>query len=227
MWPRRTRAVLVELSIDGARVHHDVGAAPVIVPQSVGLATLDALAGPVTEVLSGASAQRVDLVIDGSLARHWLQSLPVGLRSLREAEELLQSRAAQLFGDALGWQVVADWHPTAPFVCAAVPGPAMRLAHTLRTSGGFEVRTSTWLTRVLAAPPAELVGPSWLVVAERTQLHLVHVDRARVDQLQGVAIAPVLSGNDRQALAHAEVRRAAALAGGLAATPVQLVTVAA
>ena len=67
------------------------------------------------------------LVFAPSVLRHWLQTPPAQVASLRELRDVAQARCTQLFGTVPStnntpaqWTVSAQWHASQPFVCTAI-----------------------------------------------------------------------------------------------------------
>ncbi len=67
------------------------------------------------------------LVFSPSVLRHWLQTPPAQVASLRELRDVAQARCTQLFGNAPStnhaaarWSVSAQWQASQPFVCTAL-----------------------------------------------------------------------------------------------------------
>ncbi len=68
------------------------------------------------------------LIFSPSMLRHWLQTPPRQVASLRELRNVAQARCSLLFGEAPQsetntpyWSVSANWHASRPFVCFALP----------------------------------------------------------------------------------------------------------
>lgn len=71
---------------------------------------------------TGAPVRTINAVVSDSVARHWVQAVPPGLKSLDELRLAASARCVQLFGGSQqSWRVSGDWSLRGPFVCAAIP----------------------------------------------------------------------------------------------------------
>lgn len=225
MWPRRSDTLCIGLSRD--RIDWQIAGHP---SQSAALALAHAgLEEAMAAIESSSLPPRlstVAVVAGSSLARHWLQTAPTGLRSMSELQEMVQSRADQLFGGDPGWVVTADWHARRPFLCAAVPRDIDKLATAMARTRRATLHLATSLSLLLARHARQLPGDGWAALHEPEALHLLYLSSARPEHLRTVTVPAGLQASALAAEVRAEVGRAAGLAGGLPESPLLILPVA-
>lgn len=223
MWPRRSETLLVGLSHD--RVEWQFSGRK---PQAVSLPSAGIQSKQVAVMFESPPMSSklavVHVVVGSSLARHWLQTAPPGLRSLSELQTLVQSRAAQLFGGEAGWVVAADWHASRPFLCAALPREVERLASGIARTRNATSHLATSLSLALAQHARNLPADGWTVLHEPEAMHLLYLAGGRLEYLRTVVIPIGLEALALEEEAGAEVARSAALAGGLPTTPLAILS---
>lgn len=150
---------------------------------------------------------RADVVVGGSVARHWIQAPAPGLRSLAELQALVQSRLEQLYGDSAAWSVTADWHATLPFLCVALPRD---LTH--QAAKGIRLRTT--VTCLIERHGADFPRDGWVVVSEPDVLHVLQVSNHRLQALKSSLLPKGLAAAHRIAFVMEQLNCAVALSGG-------------
>jgi hypothetical protein len=219
VWPRPSEVLSVGLSSGEIAWQLGKGSAQVADRSAHGselgslMANLAAPAGRLPPVA-------VHIVAGSSVARHWLQVAPPGIRSLAELRALVQSRAEQLFGSDAGWLVAADWQASRPFLCAAVPGDVDLLASSLAKDAAGRARIATSLTQALERYASELPAQGWAALHEPQALHCLYLLAGHLVYFRTAAVAAHLRGQDLELVVKIEIDRSAALAGGLPVDPV-------
>lgn len=218
MWPRRSDALFIGVSSTQVTWQFAGGA-----PQA---ASLSALGGQFEQIAAMIEAPSmparlavVHVVAGSSVARHWLQTAPPGLRSLSELKALVQSRAEQLFGGDPEWVVAADWHATRPFLCAALPREIDRLASEIARSRGATPHVTTSLSLALNQHARHMPAEGWTVLYEPEALHLLYFSAGRLEYTRTATIPVALQALALEREVNSEVARSAALAGGLPTSP--------
>lgn len=226
MWPRRSdRNDTLLIGVSSTQVSWQFAggtrqAAPLPAPGG----QYEQMAATIAASPMPARFAAVHVVAGSSVARHWLQAPPQGLRSLSELQALVQSRADQLFGSHPEWVVAADWHATRPFLCAALPREVDRMASTIARAKRATPHVTSSLCLALSQHARHMPAQGWAVLHEPEALHMLYFSAGRLEHTRTATI-PV----DLQALAlerevKAEVARASALAGGLPTSPLTLLS---
>lgn len=223
MWPRRNSALSIGLSTGEIAWRIGDGSA-----QVAGRPARGSELAP-HEAHLGDSAGRqppaaVHVVVGSSVARHWLQVAPPGIRSLAELKALVQSRAEQLFGSDAGWVVAADWQATRPFLCAAVPADVDSLASSLARNYGGRARVASSLTKALDRHSSELPAAGWAVLHEPQALHCLYLVDGHLTYFRSAAVTANLRSAELELAVKTEIDRSAALAGGLPTGPATLLS---
>lgn len=223
VWPRRSDSLLVGLS-DAQVAWQYAGSAPQTAPLPVpgGQYRADASLLEMPGLPSRLAA--VHLVAGSSVARHWLQAAPRGLRSLSELRDFVQSRAEQLFGAAPGWIVAADWHASRPFLCSALRRDVDLFASELALSRSATRHLSTSLGLALAQFARRLPVDGWAAVHEPQALHALYFSGGELGYLRTTVVAPNLDEVEFEREALTEIARSSALAGGLPKSPVTILS---
>lgn len=166
-----------------------------------------------------AAAARATIVVSGTLARHWLQAPPPGLRSFAELRAFVESRAEQLFG-AGGWSVMADWQARQAFLCAAVPRWVADLAEALvpRHAQRRVVTTALGCTPLQSRRSKAL----WRALHEPGVVHVGRWDGGRCESFGSVMLNEAAERGSAMPLALQEARRLAALRGDEAPAAIEL-----
>lgn len=221
MWPlRNDRIGAVFIGVSSTQVTWQfAGGAPQAVSLSTQVIPFEQIAALIEASPMPSRFAAVHVVAGSSVARHWLQTPPLGLRSLFELQALVQSRADQLFGSDSDWMVAADWHATRPFLCAALPREIDRLASAIARSRGAAPRVATSLCLSLNQHARRLPAEGWTVLHEPEALHLVYLSSGRLELTRTATIPLALQGLALEREVTSEVARAAALAGGLPTRP--------
>lgn len=227
MWPRRPDAPLWVGLSSSELCWQRVSDEPHCVPLNLDptLPPVQAVAAAAAAALEPMACKSIYVVVGSSLARHWLQQVPPGLRSLAELQALAQSRAELLFGAGTAWSVAADWHATEAFFCAAVPTAVQALPQGWCT--GARAQLSTTWTHVLASQARRVPDQTWVLSEESGTLHLLYVDRGLPIHYSAVQLSESVSTGDKQALMQATLAQVAARGGGLPTAPVTLLPAAA
>jgi hypothetical protein len=136
------------------------------------------------------------LVFAPSVLRHWLQSPPAQVASLRELQGVAQARCHQLFGNAPpagtdppGWSVAARWHASQAFVCTAIPTAwAQAVGAQDRTTTSSHDLVAQALHRYRASIPST----GWLALVIAHSLYVLQLRARAVLSLRALRL-------DRQA----------------------------
>lgn len=223
MWPRRSEALFIGLS-NTQVTWQFAGGTPQVAPLSVQGGQFEQIAATIKASPTSSRLAAVHVVAGSSVARHWLQIAPPGLRSLSELKALVQSRADQLFGGDAEWVVAADWHATRPFLCAALPREVDRLASSIARSRGATSHLATSLSLALIQHARRLPADGWAVLHEPEALHLLFLSAGRLEHSRTATVPVELQGSALEREAAAEVARSSALAGGLPTSPMTLLS---
>lgn len=226
MWPRRSDVLAAGVSATEVAWCSGGGPVRVIAGPAEG-GSVDAVAAGMQAAMPRLRPATVHVVAGSSVARHWLQVAPPGLRSLAELRALVQSRAEQLFGGEPGWVVAADWHASRPFLCAAVPRDVAGLAAALGRALRARACVATTLTRALPRLARRLPANGWAALHEPQALHCMHLVAGGLGYLRSTVLAPGLGADALAQVVKAEIDRSAALAGGLPTGPLVQVSLAA
>jgi len=221
VWPRRSDALFIGLSTTQVAWQF-AGSAAHVGSVSVPRVQFDQVVAMIESPSMPSRVPDIHMVAGGSVARHWLQTAPPGLRSLSELQAFVKSRADQLFGGDPGWVVAADWHATRPFLCAALPGGIERLASAMAIAKRATSHLATTLTLALAQHARNFPADGWAVLHEPEALHLMYISAGKLEYFR-TAVVPV--GLEALALEDevgAEVARSSALAGGLPTGPLTI-----
>lgn len=225
MWRRRSSTVFVTLSRTSAEWR--IGDSDV---QTRGWTDtcrhLAELATTIREQAVSTHVGALRVATGSSLSRHWLQTPPDGIRSLRELKALVHARADQLFGADPGWRVAGDWATKRSFVCAALPAAVEEWAIGLATAMGIPLQLATPFSSWLNAESRSIPSDGWCVALEADVAHMLHVKAGSPVYLRTVNLQPSQKPADLQATLDAELRRSAALGGGLPTEPAVQVRVA-
>ena len=223
MWPRRSEALFIGLSNTQVTCQF-AGGTPEVTPLSMRSGRFEQIAATFEASSMPSRFAAVHVVAGSSVARHWLQIAPPGLRSLSELQALVQSRADQLFGGDAEWVVAADWHATRPFLCAALPREVDRLASSIARSRGATSHLATSLSLALIQHARRLPADGWAVLHEPEALHLLFLSTGRLEHSRTATVPVELQGSALEREAAAEVARSSALAGGLPTSPMTLLS---
>ena len=219
MWPRRSETLAIGLSSGEIawRLTEDPSLTTSRAAYSIESESLAAtgLAVPLSRRLSA-----LHVVAGSSVARHWIQTPPPGIRSLAELRGLVQSRAEQLFGSDAGWVVAGDWNATQPFLCATVPRAVDSLATSVAKETGGHADVSTSLTRALDRHAHQLPADGWAALHEPEALHCLYISCGNLVHLRTTVVPAGLRGQELELAMKSEIDRSAALAGGLPTNPV-------
>jgi hypothetical protein len=134
------------------------------------------------------------IVLCPSLAKHWLQTPPLGVSSLSELHAVAMARAQHLFGSATrisdasetGWQVSGDWAANQAFLCVAWPAALSSLHLRLYTPLGI----------ALAAYKSNLPAEGWCAITIANELHMMHIHHRRIAHLRSMRFPLSLSGKE-------------------------------
>lgn len=178
------------------RVSVGVGAEAVVARR--GDATVERKIGADSSLRSAAQSALVELggkgkavvFVAGSLCRHWTQSVPAGVGSLRELGHIAALRCAQLFGGQGGdWAVVGDWRLGAPFICAALPRAVVEDLRGVAASSGRRLNMQSAVLAAVRKVEPFLGRDGWhawqapgvTVIVERQGGRVVWLRAARAD----------------------------------------------
>lgn len=221
MWLRRSDALYIGLSSTQVAWRFAGGSRQVVQVPAPG-APFEQIAATIEASSMSSRPSAVHVVAGSSIARHWLQIAPSGLRSLKELQSLVQSRADQLFGRDADWVVAADWHATRPFLCAALPREVDRLASSMASSRGATPHPATSLSLALVRHAQHMPTDGWAVLHEPEALHLLFLSAGRLEYCRTATVPAELQGSGLEDEVAAEVARSSALAGGLPTSPMVL-----
>ncbi len=223
MWPRRSDVLFMGLSQAQAEWRLNGGD-----PQGAALFAKGARFEQAAMKLQATSLgplSAMHLVAGSSLARHWVQTVPQGLRSLSDLQALVQSRAEQLFGGDPGWVVAADWQARHPFLCAALPQDIDSWAWSLASQRQATLQLATSLSLALALNAPKLPSDGWVAIHEPEALHLLYFLAGKPTYLRTTVVPLGLDDVALQAETAAELERSSALAGGLPTEPLTVMSI--
>ena len=222
MWPRPSEALFIGLSSTQVAWQF-AGGSPQVEPLSAQSGRFEQIAATLNASEIPSRFAAVNVVAGSSVARHWLQIAPPGLRSLSELQALVQSRADQLFCSNAEWVVAADWHARRPFLCAALPREVDRLASSIAHPRKAALHLTTSLNLSLARHARDLPADGWAILHEPEALHLLFLAAGRLEFFRTKAVDLELGATALQAEVAAEVARSSAMAGGLLESPTTLI----
>jgi hypothetical protein len=161
--------------------------------------------------LAVTAAPRTQLVLAPSLVRHWLQTPPAQIASLRELRSVATARCAQLFGTPAStasagnaWSVSANWHASAPFVCTAI---ASAWADALERKLPGTHQGHDLVALALQAQQRHIPRSGWLAVVLANTLYLVRLEHQRIVTLRSLRMAAQASASQTQQTAVEEWTR--------------------
>ena len=134
------------------------------------------------------------LVFAPSMLRHWLQTPPAQIASLRELRDVANARCNQLFGaapstssDATGWSVSAHWHASQPFVCTALPAAWTQALETQVPAFAFSAQHDV-VSLVLQHYHAAIPRSGWLALVIAQSLYVMQLQARYVLSLRVVRL---------------------------------------
>jgi hypothetical protein len=144
--------------------------------------------------LGSAQLSGCQLVFAPSMLRHWLQTPPAQIASLRELRDVANARCSQLFGaasptsiDATGWSVSAHWHASQPFVCSALPAAWTRALETQAPAFAFSARHDV-VSLVLQHYHAAIPRTGWLALVIAQSLYVMQLQTRSILSLRVVRL---------------------------------------
>jgi hypothetical protein len=136
------------------------------------------------------------LVFAPSLLRHWLQTPPAQVASLRELRDVVQARCTQLFGAAPStintpaqWSVSAQWHANRPFVCTALSNA---WTDALEAHAPKLPVSADLIARALAHYHSVIPSTGWLALVIAQSLYVLQLQARAVVSLRVVRL-PLLA----------------------------------
>jgi hypothetical protein len=134
------------------------------------------------------------LVFAPSMLRHWLQTPPAQIASLRELRDVANARCNQLFGaapstnnDSTGWSVSAHWHASQPFVCSALPAAWTQALETQTPAFAFSAQHDV-VGLVLQHTHAAIPRTGWLALVIAQSLYVMQLEARSVLSLRVVRL---------------------------------------
>jgi hypothetical protein len=134
------------------------------------------------------------LVFAPSMLRHWLQTPPAQIASMRELRDVASARCSQLFGaawptssDATGWSVSAHWHASQPFVCSALPAAWTQALETQAPAFAFSAQHDV-VSLVLQHYHAAIPRTGWLALVIAQSLYVMQLQARSVLSLRVVRL---------------------------------------
>lgn len=162
------------------------------------------------------------LVLAPSVLRHWLQTPPSQVASLRELQGVAQARCTQLFGpapapsaDPTAWSVAAHWHANQPFVCTALPtawAEALAAQH-IGLSSSHDL-----VAQALHHYRAAIPSTGWLVLVIAHSLYVLQLKGRSVLSLRVLRLAQQANAAQILTMATEEWTRAMLRANSSAPT---------
>jgi hypothetical protein len=173
-------------------------------PNATPQQALDQLQGQLQKHSAPSDPLHTRLVLAPSLVRHWLQTPPAQVASLKELRSVALARCSQLFGTPASngtvnatWSVSADWHARSPFVCAAL---ASDWANACAQKQARAQVTQDLVALVTQQYQRHLPRDGWLALVVAHTLYLLQFERKRIVGLRSMRMP---AGADAMQLQHA------------------------
>jgi hypothetical protein len=181
----------------------------------IAAATPDALAAQIAAALDEAGAGGVPLyaTFGDDLVRYFIVTPPGNAARIQDLRAAAAVRFQMLYGEpASAWQLVADWHATAPFLACAVPqrlNTALQLA--VKMQRGYLVSVTPNFVAAWNRWRRHLAADAWLATLHERALTLGLVAGAKKPRL--AAVRTLLLPEDTPPIAwlREQVARAALL----------------